>query len=111
MGSASLLNSRLTLGTPVVWFAETSNDKPLGMSINWPVLDKSRSESLARLKVRPWQHERLGAQAFQVHCVEKVLVQRAQGRTARVGLRVAVVNVWSAANVFRLDGRRPARKK
>lgn len=29
-------------------------------------------------------------------------IQRAQGRTARVGLRVAVVNVWSAANVFRL---------
>lgn len=34
VGSASLLNSRLTLGTPVVWFAETSNDKPLGMSIS-----------------------------------------------------------------------------
>jgi len=34
MGSASLLNSQLTLGTPVVWFAETSNDGPLGMSIS-----------------------------------------------------------------------------
>jgi hypothetical protein len=34
MGSASLLNSQLTLGTPVVWFAETSNDEPLGMSIS-----------------------------------------------------------------------------
>lgn len=34
VGSASLLNSGLTLGTPVVWFAETSNDKPRGMSIS-----------------------------------------------------------------------------
>lgn len=34
VGSASLLNSSLTLGTPVVWFAETSNDKPLGMPIS-----------------------------------------------------------------------------